>query len=115
MKSKPIDLKRYMGTWEQISVHPEPRFQRGCKNVKAIYKLREDGKVIVTNVCDGRKISGIAKSVSKDNRHLKVSFFPLLWGDYNIVKIDKNYRNATVKSGNITWKLKKMVRQKRRP
>ena len=103
-----VDLKRYMGTWKQISVNPEPRFQRGCKNVKAIYKLRPDGKVAVTNVCDGRKIKGVARSVSDSNRHLKVSFFPLIWANYNIVKIDKNYKNATVKGGKYTWKLKKV-------
>ena len=103
-----VDIKRYMGTWKQISVNPEPHFQKGCKNVKAIYKLRADGKVIVENVCDGRRIKGVAKSVSENNRHLKVSFFPFIWGDYNIVKLDKNYKNATVKGGKYTWKLKKI-------
>lgn len=104
-----VDLKRYMGTWKQVSVDPMPSFQKDCKDVKAIYSLREDGKVNVLNVCDNtRSIKGTAKSVSDDNRHLKVSFFPFLWGDYNINFIDKDYKNAIVKSKKYTWKLEKV-------
>lgn len=96
-----------MGTWHQVCVEPEPWFQKECKNVEARYTLRDDGKVDVVNVCDGRTRTGVAKSVSDDNRHLKVSFFPFIWGDYNIVEIDKDYRNVTVKGGKYTWKLRR--------
>ena len=104
----PVDLKKYMGTWQQISVEPVPSFQKGCKDVKAIYSLRKDGKVDVLNVCDNRSVKGIAKSVSDDNRRLKVSFFPLIWAEYDIAEIDENYKNVTVKSRKYTWKLKKI-------
>jgi lipocalin len=109
MGDSKVDLSRYMGTWEQISVQPLPKFQKGCKDVKAIYTLRKDGKVDVLNVCDNRTIKGVARSVSDDNRHLKVSFFPFIWADYNIVNIDAEYRNAIVKGGKYTWKLQKMM------
>jgi apolipoprotein D and lipocalin family protein len=102
-----INLKRYMGTWKQISVRPVPWFQKGCKDVKAHYKLRDDGKVDVINICDGRERRGVARSVSDDNKELKVSFFPLISGEYNIVKLDKDYKNVTVKGGKYTWKLQK--------
>lgn len=107
-----INLKKYMGTWKQISVRPVPRFQKDCKNVKAIYKLRKDGKVDVVNICDGRDIHGVARSVSKSNKELEVSFFPFIWGEYNIVKLDKDYKNATVKGGKYTWRLKKCTTKK---
>jgi len=103
-----VDIIKYMGTWEQLSVDPVPPFQKDCKSVKAIYSLRSDGKINVLNVCDNRSIKGIAKSVSDDNRQLKVSFFPFIWSDYNITFIDKDYKNATVKSKRYTWKLRKI-------
>jgi len=105
---KSIDLNRYMGTWQQLSVEPVPSFQKGCKDVKAIYTLRKDGKVDVLNVCDNREIHGVAKSVSEDNRRLQVKFFPLFWSDYNIAEIDDDYKFVTVKSKKYTWKLKKV-------
>lgn len=102
-----INLKRYMGTWKQISVKPVPWFQKGCKNVRANYKLRDDGKVDVLNICDDREKRGVARSVSDNNKELEVSFFPLIWGEYNIVELDRAYKNVTVKGGKYTWKLKK--------
>lgn len=105
-----VDLNKYAGTWRQVSVKNEPWFQRGCKDVTAKYELNKDGTVKVTNTCDGRKIVGRARSVSEDNRHLKVSFgFSFPEGDYRIVKIDKAYRNATVKGGKTTWQLRKVA------
>jgi apolipoprotein D and lipocalin family protein len=102
-----VDLKKYMGTWKQVSVNPVPSFQKDCKEVTATYELRPDGKVNVLNVCDNRTIKGVAKSVSNDNRHLKVSFFPFVWSEYNIHFIDENYKTAIVKSKKYTWKLQR--------
>jgi lipocalin len=107
-----VDLKRYSGTWDQKSVEPTPWFQRGCKNVKAKYSLRSDGKVDVVNTCDGKEIKGVARSVSKDNRHLKVSFgFPYPEGDYNIEELDKDYSRAKVTGGGYTWELERRRRR----
>lgn len=104
---KVIDLKKYMGTWKQISVKNEPIFQRGCKKVTAKYRLLPNGKVEVTNTCDGRKIVGTARSVSKNNKKLKVSFFPPFEGNYHITKLNPSYTRARVRSGKIVWELKK--------
>jgi lipocalin len=106
MAGKTVDLKRYAGTWKQESVKNEPWFQKGCKDVKAKYTLRKDGTVKVVNTCDGRKIQGVARSVSKDNRRLKVDFgFPFREGDYFIKDINKGYTRAVVKGGKTEWVL----------
>jgi lipocalin len=102
-----VDLSRYAGTWEQESVENEPWFQRGCKDVTANYKLNRGGTVKVTNTCDGKKIEGTAKSVSRDNRKLEVSFGPFQRGEYNIAKVNKDYTRAVVKSGKTTWVLRR--------
>jgi len=102
-----IDLKKYMGTWKQLSVEPTPFFQRGCKKVKAKNRLLPKGKVEVINTCDGKKIVGTARSVSPDNKKLKVSFFPPFEGDYNIVKLNPSYTRATIKGGKYKWELQK--------
>jgi len=108
-----VDLGRYAGTWEQKKVVNEPIFQRGCEKVTATYTPIKKGKIKVTNRCYRKgkrvgKIVGTARSVSKNNRKLKVSFFPPFEGDYNIAKINPSYTKATVKSGKTTWQLKKV-------
>jgi lipocalin len=111
-RPKQIDLKRYAGTWEQVSVKPVPWFQKKCsdKKVTATYSLRKDGKIDVINKCGTDVAKGIARSVSKDNSKLKVSFTPfgLFEGEYNIVQLDDKYRNVVVKGGNTIWKLRKL-------
>lgn len=94
-----IDLKKYSGKWYQIAGIPS-WFQSGCKNSTAVYEVLPDGNVKVTNNCvrGGVKssVSATAKSVSKDNRKLEVSFFPFFKGDYNIIFTD--YKNSLVGS-----------------
>lgn len=103
---KTVDLTKYAGTWRQESVKNEPWFQRGCKDVKAKYTLQKDGKVKVVNSCDGRKVEATARSVSKDNRHLKVDFgLPFGEGDYRIKEVNPSYTRAVVKSGRTEWVL----------
>lgn len=107
-----VDLRRYAGEWRQESVKNEPWFQRGCKDVRARYSLNKDGSVRVVNSCDGREVEGVARSVSDDNRRLKVSFgFPFGEGDYRIKSVDDDYSRAVVRSGDTEWVL---VRPKRR-
>lgn len=109
-----VDLKRYAGTWKQESVKNEPWFQKGLQDVTATYKPRKDGKITVINKgvdAKGRvKVAkGVARSVSEDNRRLKVSFAPfgLFEGEYNIKKISPDYKRAVVQGGKTTWVLKK--------
>jgi apolipoprotein D and lipocalin family protein len=108
-----VNLGRYAGTWEQKKVVNEPIFQRGCERVTATYTPMSKGRIKVTNRCyrkdkPVKKIVGTARSVSKNNRKLKVSFFPPFEGDYNIKKINPSYTKAVVKSGKVRWELKKI-------
>jgi lipocalin len=64
-----------------------------------INKCKVDGKPRIAR--------GVARSVSDDNKHLKVSFFPPFEGDYVIKKIDPKYENVTVESGDTVWKLRR--------
>lgn len=103
-----VDLARYMGTWHEQANFPM-YFQRECaRNTKAIYALRDDGRVSVRNECetrDGRMIgaSGIARTVGPGGGKLEVrfapavlSFLPFVWGDYWIIALDTDYQWAMV-------------------
>jgi hypothetical protein len=104
--AKKVDLKKYSGTWRQESIKNEPWFQKGCEDVTAKYTFQKDGTVKVVNSCDGRKVEANARSVSKDNRRLKVDFgFPFGEGDYVIKSVNPSYTRAVVKGGKTEWTL----------
>jgi len=102
-----VNLEKYTGRWYEIAKIPN-RFQRKCaRNTTATYKLKNDGRIDVTNRCtesDGsvKESNGIAKVVEPStNAKLKVSFvqilgFSLFWGDYWIIGLDDNYDYAVV-------------------
>lgn len=101
-----VDLSRYMGKWYEIARVPN-RFQEQCTgNTTAEYRLRDDGRIEVTNRCvvsDGELdiASGIARRSGDDNARLEVSFFDILgwrpvWGDYWIIGLDRGYDWAVI-------------------
>lgn len=98
-----VDLSRYTGEWYEIARY-QNRFQEGCVGSKAIYTLRDDGKITVVNQCFDKSFSGEIRSVKgkawvvdKDtNAKLKVSFFWPFAGDYWIIDLGKNYEYAVV-------------------
>ncbi len=98
-----VDLKRYMGTWHEISRYPN-RFQDSCESkVTASYNLLPDGEVEVVNSCSEGvsrkpKVSkGKAWVVdSSSNAKLKVSFMWPFSGDYWIIDIGESYEYAVV-------------------
>ncbi len=98
-----VDLKKYTGTWYEISSYPN-RFQKGCVGTRATYSLRTDGNIDVLNECyDGsfsgrlKSARGVAKVVdSSTNAKLKVSFFLPFYGDYWIIDLGENYDYAVV-------------------
>jgi lipocalin len=115
---KTVDLNKYAGTWKQQSVKNVPWFQKGLKDVTATYTLKRSGQVEVVNrgVDEDGKVKtarGIARSVSPDNKTLKVSFSPfgLFEGEYKIKSVDPDYTKAVVQGGKTTWVL---VRPKKR-
>ena len=97
-----VDLARYAGTWYEIARYPN-RFQRDCAgDVTALYEVRPDGSVRVTNSCaepDGstKSAKASAKVVDREtNAKLKVTFFWPFSGDYWIINLGPNYEYAVV-------------------
>lgn len=104
-----LDLPRYLGTWYEIAKFPN-RFQRKCAGfTTATYTALPDGRLQVENRCrlaDGglEVATGVARQVgAADSPRLKVrfapailSFIPMVWGDYWIIDLDRDYRLAAV-------------------
>jgi apolipoprotein D and lipocalin family protein len=98
-----VDLKRYLGSWHEIARYPN-RFQKGCINSQADYRLRPDGDIRVVNTCrkggpEGpfKSAKGKAWIVDKEtNAKLKVRFFWPFSGDYWIIDLGGNYEYAVV-------------------
>ena len=112
----PVDLKRYAGLWHEQARLPN-RFEKSCEGpVSATYTLLADGTVQVHNRCvreDGGidEAMGIAKAVRVPGLpgagRLKVRFLPsflswlpFAWGDYWILKLDRDYQVALVGTPN---------------
>lgn len=108
-----VDLRRYQGTWYELARLPM-FFQRNCAQSEAHYRLREDGRVDVTNRCrtlDGEWIAahGYAEAqVQGRTDKLWVRFdnwfgnlFPgLVKGDYWVLYLDDDYSAALVGNPN---------------
>ena len=105
-----VELGRYAGRWYEIARLPN-RFQDQCAgDVVATYALRPDGRVGVVNECrkkDGQTthVEGVARRADEKGpaSRLKVrfapavlSFLPLVWGDYWILELDRDYHHALV-------------------
>jgi apolipoprotein D and lipocalin family protein len=104
-----LDLPRYLGTWYEIAKFPN-RFQRQCVGyTKAQYATRPDGALQVENRCrlaDGTTnvAIGEARQVGAANSaRLRVRFapaylswIPLVWGDYWVIDLDRDYQLAAV-------------------
>ncbi len=105
-----VELGRYVGEWFEMARFPN-RFQRQCLgDVRAVYAVRQDGRLDVVNRCrteDGvTEARGVARVVdSRTFAKLKVrfapailSFLPAVWGDYWVVGLAPDYAWATVGS-----------------
>ncbi len=108
----PVDLKRYAGLWHEQARLPN-RFQKACAGpVTAEYTPLPDGSVQVRNRCilaDGSfdESVGSARVVPVAGQpgagRLEVRFapawlgwMPMVWGDYWILKLDRDYQVALV-------------------
>ena len=102
---KELDLNRYLGTWYEIARFPHS-FEKNLVGVTATYSLREDGKIKVLNqgyknTLDGELsvAEGKAKIPNKlEPAKLKVSFFWIFYGDYNVLELDENYQYVMIGS-----------------
>ncbi|HEY8399641.1 MAG TPA: lipocalin family protein [Cytophagaceae bacterium] len=96
-----VDLQRYSGQWYEIARLPN-RFENDCFNSKASYSFNPDGSIKIINSCHDEKgktkfIEGTAFVSDKEtNARLKVRFSWPFSGDYNILKVGKNYDYALV-------------------
>jgi apolipoprotein D and lipocalin family protein len=102
-----VDLGRYLGTWYEIASFPQ-RFQKGCTDSRAEYRLRDDGDIEVLNSClkDGKVDTARGKAWVVDtttNAKLKVSFFWPFRGDYWIIELGKDYDYAVVSAPSMQY------------
>jgi len=109
---KDVDLNKYMGTWYEQARLPNS-FQRECVgDVQANYVMEADKSITVTNRCqaaDGEVKEAVGQgrlssSVDPtDPAILEVRFapkwlswFPMVWGDYWIMKLEGDYQYSLV-------------------
>jgi len=112
----PVDLTRYAGLWYEQARLPN-RFQSQCTGqVTAHYAAQPDGTIEVRNQCATANGAidesiGTARVVHVDGQpgagQLKVRFapewlgwLPLVWGDYWILKLDREYQVSLVGTPN---------------
>lgn len=102
---KELDLNRYLGTWYEIARFPHS-FEKNLVGVTATYSLHDDGKIKVLNqgyknTLDGELSVAEGKAKIPDKSQpgkLKVSFFWIFYGDYNVLELDENYQYVMIGS-----------------
>ncbi|MDM0075877.1 lipocalin family protein [Variovorax sp. J2P1-59] len=112
----PVDLKRYAGVWHEQARLPN-RFQKQCTGpVTAEYTLLDDGSVEVRNRCilengsfdesvGSARVVPVAGQPGAGRLEVRfapewLSWLPLVWGDYWILKLDRDYQVALVGTPN---------------
>lgn len=105
---KNFEPERYLGTWYEIA-RLDHSFERGMNKVTAEYSLREDGGLRVinrgydTDSREWKEAEGKAYFVnSRDEGHLKVSFFGPFYGSYAIFELDRDKYQYAFIAGNST-------------
>jgi apolipoprotein D and lipocalin family protein len=102
-----VDLARYAGRWYEIASFPQ-RFQQGCTDSRAEYRIRPDGRLDVVNSClrDGKIATARGKAWVVDRAtkaKLKVSFFWPFRGDYWIIYLGPDYEYAVVSAPSMDY------------
>ncbi len=104
-----LDLGRYLGHWHEIARF-DTRFERDLVSVTAHYSLNSDGTISVINRGYNIKTekwdeSKATAKATDDPGRFKVSFFPLISSDYNVLSIAEDYQWALVGSSspNYLW------------
>lgn len=95
-----LDLQRYLGNWYEIGRLPL-RSEEGMDNVTAVYNLKKNGEIEVVNsgYKKGKKKGIRGTAWVADDRckgALMVRFFWPFKSEYNVIKLDENYRYAVV-------------------
>ncbi len=97
-----FDLARYLGLWYEIARF-DTRFERDLVSVTAHYSLGDDGSIRVVNrgynTRKGRWGETEARALRTDEvGRLRVSFFPMIYTDYNVLVVGDDYAWALVGS-----------------
>ncbi len=103
---KAVEIDRYLGRWYEFARYPV-WFERGAEAVTADYSLRPDGLIRVVNTAHRGGLSGpLSWSEARaralpgtGQAKLKVSFLPLVWGDYWILDHADDYSWSIVGEG----------------
>jgi apolipoprotein D and lipocalin family protein len=106
-----VEVSKYVGKWYSIAALPQ-FFTRNCLAQTADYGIINSQTISVKNTCLKAKgkttINGQAVVTNaQTNAELEVtfnSFFTRLFrvkGDYNIIKLDSNYRYVMIGSNNL--------------
>ena len=112
----PVDLKRYAGMWHEQARLPN-RFQKRCVGpATADYTPLDDGTIQVVNRCrvaGGRfeesigsaRVVPVAGQPGAGRLQVRfapewLSWLPVVWGDYWILKLDRDYQVALVGTPN---------------
>ena len=95
-----VELSRYTGTWYEIARYPN-RYQKGCTDTSAAYKLGSDRSLTMLNSCLKNGAMDTAKGKARvidptTNAKLKVSFSWPFSGDYWIIDLGADYDYAVV-------------------
>jgi lipocalin len=91
-----VDPARYAGRWYEVARY-DHAFERGLVGVTAVYELRPDGRIGVTNAGFRGALDGKSETVRAVARvpdpavpgRLKVKFFNLFEADYLIIGLDE--------------------------
>lgn len=103
-----FDAARYMGRWYEIA-RIENRFERGMTDVRADYRLLDDGSVEVVNsgvdarTGRRREAVGRARLRSAEPGRLRVRFFGPFGADYDVLELDDDYFWALVGGGSASY------------
>jgi apolipoprotein D and lipocalin family protein len=104
-----FDVDKYLGHWNEIA-RLDHSFERGLTDVTADYRKLTDGRIEVINRgFDARKnkwkeVKGMARFQGKsDIASLEVSFFGPIYGAYNVLMLDPQYRYAVVAGPNLKY------------
>lgn len=112
----PVDLKRYAGLWHEQARLPN-RFQNDCTGpVTAEYALQHDGTIEVRNRCvrangsfdeavGSARVVPVAGQPGAGRLEVRfapewLSWLPAVWGDYWILKLDREYQVALIGTPN---------------
>ena len=105
-----FDINKYLGRWYEIARLDHP-FERGLEQVSALYTLRKDGGIRVTNRGFSKQKQAWKEAEGKgyfvrnrDEGYLKISFFGPFYASYVIFELDEqNYQYAWITSSDKSY------------